>query len=231
MKTFHLLAQYLQWTRPRVGIQFKNKCSQLALRTETRTKYKRESEFLLTHWSEREAKGLRGTAALSTMPAWVEALKKILMGTNQIQDKSAASPHSTLAAGGSCLCRISMLSQYLHVLTNPEALGISLFKNFYNPNSSPSSSLQRLVFGAENSSPPSLVFPSHVDSCPQEFEQAPGDGKGQGSLVCYSPWDCRLGHNLATEQQVLSQELVTKPNIFLLIPQISKDFLIIINHP
>ena len=21
-----------------------------------------------------------------------------------------------------------------------------------------------------------------------EFEQAPGDGEGQGSLVCYSPW-------------------------------------------
>ena len=21
-----------------------------------------------------------------------------------------------------------------------------------------------------------------------EFEQAPGDGKGQGSLACYSPW-------------------------------------------
>ena len=24
-----------------------------------------------------------------------------------------------------------------------------------------------------------------------EFEQAPGDGKGQGSLVCCSPWDCK----------------------------------------
>ena len=22
-----------------------------------------------------------------------------------------------------------------------------------------------------------------------EFEQAPGAGEGQGSLVCYSPWD------------------------------------------
>ena len=22
----------------------------------------------------------------------------------------------------------------------------------------------------------------------QEFEQAPGDGEGQGSLACYSPW-------------------------------------------
>ena len=98
MRTFHLLAQSLQWTRPRVGIQFKNECSQLSLRTETRTKNRRESEFLLTHWSEREAKGLRGTAAL---PAWVEAFKKILKGTSQTQDMSAASPHSTLAAGGS----------------------------------------------------------------------------------------------------------------------------------
>ena len=24
-----------------------------------------------------------------------------------------------------------------------------------------------------------------------EFEQVPGDGKGQGSLVCYSPWGCK----------------------------------------
>ena len=24
-----------------------------------------------------------------------------------------------------------------------------------------------------------------------EFEQAPGDGKGQGSLVCCSPWNCK----------------------------------------
>ena len=24
-----------------------------------------------------------------------------------------------------------------------------------------------------------------------EFEQAPGDGKGQGSLACCSPWDCK----------------------------------------
>ena len=33
------------------------------------------------------------------------------------------------------------------------------------------------------------------------FEQAPGDGEGQGSLTyCYS-WDCRVGHNWTTEQQ------------------------------
>ena len=24
-----------------------------------------------------------------------------------------------------------------------------------------------------------------------EFKQAPGDGEGQGSLACYSPWDCK----------------------------------------
>ena len=24
-----------------------------------------------------------------------------------------------------------------------------------------------------------------------EFEQAAGDGEGQGSLACYSPWSCR----------------------------------------
>ena len=34
-----------------------------------------------------------------------------------------------------------------------------------------------------------------------EFEQALGDGEGQGSLACYSPWGCRVGCNWATEQQ------------------------------
>ena len=24
-----------------------------------------------------------------------------------------------------------------------------------------------------------------------EFEQTPGDGEGQGSLECYSPWGCK----------------------------------------
>ena len=27
-----------------------------------------------------------------------------------------------------------------------------------------------------------------TDSMDMEFEQAPGDGEGQRSLVCYSPW-------------------------------------------
>ena len=28
-----------------------------------------------------------------------------------------------------------------------------------------------------------------------EFEQAPGDGEGQGSLACCSPWGHRVRHN------------------------------------
>ena len=35
-----------------------------------------------------------------------------------------------------------------------------------------------------------------------EFEQTLEDSKGQGSLVCCSPWGTqRVGHNLAAEQQ------------------------------
>ena len=34
-----------------------------------------------------------------------------------------------------------------------------------------------------------------------EFVQIPGDGDGQGSLACCSPWDCRAGHDSVTEQQ------------------------------
>ena len=32
-------------------------------------------------------------------------------------------------------------------------------------------------------------------------EQTPGDGEGQGSLACCSPWGCRVGHDWATKQQ------------------------------
>ena len=35
-----------------------------------------------------------------------------------------------------------------------------------------------------------------------EFEQAPGDGEGQGSLTCGSPWDRkRVGQDWMAEQQ------------------------------
>ena len=32
-----------------------------------------------------------------------------------------------------------------------------------------------------------------------EFEQGPGAGDGQGSLVCCSPWGNRAGHDGVTE--------------------------------
>ena len=34
-----------------------------------------------------------------------------------------------------------------------------------------------------------------------EFEQTLGDGEGQGSLGCCSPWGHRVGHDLATKRQ------------------------------
>ena len=35
-----------------------------------------------------------------------------------------------------------------------------------------------------------------------EFEQAPGEGEGQGSLMCCSPW----GHDLVTGQQLKGRQ-------------------------
>ena len=34
-----------------------------------------------------------------------------------------------------------------------------------------------------------------------EFEQTPAAGEGQGSLVCFSPWGCRVRHNCGAEHQ------------------------------
>ena len=36
-----------------------------------------------------------------------------------------------------------------------------------------------------------------------KFEQTPRDSEAQGSLACGSPWNCRVGHDLATEQPQL----------------------------
>ena len=33
-----------------------------------------------------------------------------------------------------------------------------------------------------------------------EFEQTPGDTKGQGSLPCFCPWGHSVTHDLATQQ-------------------------------
>ena len=35
----------------------------------------------------------------------------------------------------------------------------------------------------------------------QQSKQTPGDSEEQGSLACCSSWGCRVGHDLATEQQ------------------------------
>ena len=35
------------------------------------------------------------------------------------------------------------------------------------------------------------MFGWHHQFDGNEFEQAPGNGVGQGSLVCCSPWDCK----------------------------------------
>ena len=40
-----------------------------------------------------------------------------------------------------------------------------------------------------------------------ESEQTLGDSEGQGSLVCCSPWICRVGHNLETEQQQMERSM------------------------
>ena len=46
------------------------------------------------------------------------------------------------------------------------------------------------------------MFGWHHGLAGHEFEQILGDRGGQGSLVCYSPWGHRVGHDWATEQQV-----------------------------
>ena len=38
-----------------------------------------------------------------------------------------------------------------------------------------------------------------------EFEQTPGDGEGQESLVCYSPWGHRVRHDLVTEKDKVKE--------------------------
>ena len=34
-----------------------------------------------------------------------------------------------------------------------------------------------------------------------ELGQTLEDGEGQGSLMCWIPWGCRVGHNWMTDQQ------------------------------
>ena len=41
----------------------------------------------------------------------------------------------------------------------------------------------------------------HHQLSEHEFEQTPRDSEGNGSIACCSPWDHRVRHDLATEQQ------------------------------
>ena len=49
----------------------------------------------------------------------------------------------------------------------------------------------------------------------REFEQTQGDGRGQRSLVCCSPWGRRVEHNLATEQQQ-KQHPTSRPGLIMI---------------
>ena len=43
-----------------------------------------------------------------------------------------------------------------------------------------------------------------LDGIPNSMDiKAPGDGDGQESLACCSPWGCRVIHDLVTKQQVI----------------------------
>ena len=44
----------------------------------------------------------------------------------------------------------------------------------------------------------------------REFEQIPGDSVGQGSVACCNPWNHRVRHDLATEQQRLGTDTVSR---------------------
>ena len=51
----------------------------------------------------------------------------------------------------------------------------------------------------------------YVGTCTvHEFGQTLGEGEGQRSLVCCSPWGRRVGHDLETEQQCTSARFQRK---------------------
>ena len=45
-------------------------------------------------------------------------------------------------------------------------------------------------------------------------EQTPGDGKGQGNLVYYSPWEHRVRHDLVTGQQQPVEEILSNYEVY-----------------
>ena len=47
------------------------------------------------------------------------------------------------------------------------------------------------IEGGEAGGTEDEVFGQHHEVNGREFEQAPGDSEGQGSLACCSPWGCK----------------------------------------
>ena len=46
------------------------------------------------------------------------------------------------------------------------------------------------------------IMNGNTNSMGYEFELTLGDGEGQGSLACCSPWICRVGRDLASEHDL-----------------------------
>ena len=63
-----------------------------------------------------------------------------------------------------------------------------------------------------------------------EFEQAPGDDEGQGSLACCSPRGHRVGYYLVTEKQqfIYMLELMVASIIYIMASLISGDGILLI---
>ena len=55
-----------------------------------------------------------------------------------------------------------------------------------------------------------MRWPDGITDNGHEFEQTPGDGEGQGSLVCCSPWGCKESD---TTEQLKNTKEKRKPEI------------------
>ena len=54
-----------------------------------------------------------------------------------------------------------------------------------------------------------------------EFEQIPGDGEGQGSLACCSPWGCKewdMTQQLNNNSLVIMKQAITSLNVLEKVP-------------
>ena len=58
---------------------------------------------------------------------------------------------------------------------------------------------------------------------------SPGESHGQRSLVGYSSWGCRVGHNLVTKQQIKILGCLRSPHLALCRWMLSSDIIIIHN--